>query len=54
MTDSFKTFARSLTLPAENARAVELSDAEDLRASLGGFMWARRVTWLCAWPVAAS
>ena len=30
MTDSFKTFARSLTSPAENARAVELSDAEDL------------------------
>ena len=30
MTDSFKTFARSLTSLAENARAVEPSDAEDL------------------------
>jgi hypothetical protein len=30
MTDSFKTFARSLTSPAESARAIEPSDAGDL------------------------
>ena len=30
MTDSFKNFARSLTSPPENARAIEPSDADDL------------------------
>ena len=40
MTDSFKTFARSLTSPAENARAIEPSDAEDLpRVTRALYAW---------------